>query len=196
MTAFERKRIYAVNGIPSSGKHKFAERIKYFFQDAKVVEFSGDDKKEFEKALEKCSTKRSKKITDGFLSKSFEKYNQKMECFLKKENVHIIIAINNPSFLFSLYTGLRSSVLSNKDMIDKVQDYEKIIAPHRVINYIIKCDPKEALENWIKKNGARGSFFNVHDFLEMFNNVLLWIYVDAIKPISIQPNECADWLPY
>ena len=196
MATFERKVIYAVNGTLSCGKHKLVERIKHFFKNAKVVEFSEEDKEDFQKECEKCfMEKKSKKITSGFLAKSFEKYNQNMKYALQQEDSKIVIVVNCPSFLFSLYQGLICSLLSEKNMVSTLQDYNEMIKPHHVINLLVRCDPKEALENWIRKEDMHGSFLTIHDFLEMFNNILNWIYIEKMEPISVHSNMCDHWNP-
>ena len=196
MAVSEKKVIYQVNGLPSSGKHQFVQRIQHFFKDALVVDFSEKDEADFVEAFERWDLlKKDQKKPGDFLLRSFWKYNEKMEQALKQDNSKIIITINDPFFLAALYKGLNSPVLSVKKIEPALVYYDAMIAPHRKIDFIIKCDPKEALENWIKKKGEIGSFLNIYDFLEMFNNILYWKHVDSEDLTSITPSEFAEWYP-
>ena len=195
MESSETTRIFSVNGLPSSGKHELVKRIKTFHKVNCVVEFSEEDVKDFLEAFGESLDKKEKTKKKNFLSASFKNYNRKMKQALNQKNNKIIVTINDPFFLSRLYWDLSSPVFSKENIKPYLKDYNEMIEPHQVIRFTVKCKPTDALENWIKKTGGSGSFLTKYDFLEMFNNLLFWIHVDALQQIVVKSKECIDWSP-
>ena len=196
MEKFATKKIFSVNGLPSSGKHEFVKKIKEQYPNAPVVELSEEDRKDFCEIGKKLFyEQKNKKIVNDLLAKSLTKYNRELERALEPSYEKVVITVNDPAFLFILYQNLESPFFAAADLGPYAQEYEALIEPHHMQIFAIQCEVSTVLENWIKKNGEDGLWITFFIFWEMLNNFLCWIHLEPKKKKIMPSGESKNW-PY